>query len=72
MPKELLLLRYSDRFGAEAVFGRTPGAGELKGMILSEMVMNAYQERAASEDWAKWAEENPYLNWLLTVAVVND
>jgi len=71
MPKELVLLRYVDRFGANAVFGRTPGAGELRSMVISENVVNAYHSRAKAGDWAKWANENPELNRLLIMAVID-
>ena len=72
MPRELVLLRYVDRFGADAVFGRTPGAGELRSMVISENVVNAYNSRAKAEDWAKWADENPELSKLLIMAVTDD
>ena len=69
LSRELSLLRYVDRFGAMAVFGRTPGAGELKSMALAENVVNAYHDRAKAENWAGWARENPELNKLLIMAV---
>ena len=72
MPRELVLLRYVDRFGADAVFGRTPGAGELRSMVISENVVNAYNSRAKAKDWATWAEENPGPNLLLIMAVTDD
>ncbi len=72
MPRELVLLRYVDRFGADAVFGRTPGAGELRSMVISENVVNAYNSRAKAEDWVKWADENPELSKLLIMAVTDD
>ena len=69
MPKELVMLGYVDRFGAEAVYGRTPGAKELKAMVLAENVVNAYKSREQSGDWAAWARENSSLNKLLIMAV---
>ena len=69
MPKELVLLGYVDRFGAQAVFGRTPGTKELKSMILAENVINAYKSRERAGDWVAWARENPGLNSLLIMAV---
>ena len=62
-------MRYVDRFGAMAVFGRTPGAGELRAMAMAETVVNAYHDRAKTENWAAWADENPYENALLIMAV---
>ena len=62
-------MSYVDRFGAEAVFGRQPGAGELEAMAMAETVVNAYHERAKVENWAAWADENPYENYLLILAV---
>ena len=71
IPKELVLLNYVDRFDAQAVFGRTPGAGELKGMIMAEQTMNAYNMRKnykddeGKTDWVEFANKYPYYNWLL-------
>ena len=52
-----------------AVFGRTPGAGELKSMVLAENVVSAYESRAKAENWAAWANKNPELSKLLIMAV---
>jgi hypothetical protein len=77
MPNELVLLRYVDRFGSQAVFGRTPGAGELRGMIMSEMTVDAYKMRENYKDnegktnWVEFANDHPYLHWLLTTAVTD-
>jgi hypothetical protein len=69
MPRELELMGYVTRFGAAAVFGRTPGAGELRRMIAAENVVNAYNARKASENWAEWASANPAANRLLIKAM---
>jgi hypothetical protein len=69
MPKELVMLGYVDRFGALAVYGRTPGAKELKAMILAESVVTAYKSRSRAENWAAWARENSSMNRLLIMAV---
>jgi hypothetical protein len=66
------MLRYVDRFGAQAVFGRTPGAGELKSMIIAENIVNAYNSRANAGNWAEWAGENPDLNAWLIMAVKHE
>ena len=66
MPRDLLLLRYVDRFGL-GVLGRAPGAGELRRMSMAERVMKAYQERAKSDNWAAWAISNPDLAGLLEI-----
>jgi hypothetical protein len=58
MPRELLLLKYVDRFGL-GVLGRPPGAGELRRMSMAERVLRAYQEMHHSENWAAWAEKHP-------------
>jgi hypothetical protein len=59
MPDELILSRTVDKYGAQAVFGRTLSFQEIRSMSLSENVYSAYQERARSENWAQWAEANP-------------
>lgn len=72
---ELLLLQYSDRFGAQAVIGSPVGAGELKRMIAAENVVSAYQERARAKEkpgWAIWAKENPNKARLLEIALVSE
>ena len=69
MPRELELMGYVTRFGAAAVFGRTPGAGELRRMIAAENVVNAYNARKASENWAEWASAYPAANRLLIKAM---
>ena len=41
------------------MYGRTPGAGELRRLTIAERVFRAYYERQRAEDWVKWARENP-------------
>lgn len=60
------MLRYIDRFGL-GVLGRQAGAGELRRMSTAERVVMAYQARARSENWAKWAEDNPESARLLNI-----
>lgn len=69
---ELLMLQYSDRFGALAVIGRTAGAGELKRMIAAENVVSAYHERARAKEWATWARDNPDKARMLEYALVSE
>jgi hypothetical protein len=63
-----VLLDYVERFGAQAVFGRAPGAGELRRMIAAERVVSAFWARAHAESWAEWAMENPQAAELLNIA----
>lgn len=63
------MLNYIDRFGAEAVMGRTLGAGEIRRMVAADNVLRAYRSRAHAENWAKWAAENPALNRILNEAI---
>jgi len=65
-PFELTLLGYIDRFGVTAATGReTLQVGEMRRMILCENIHNAYLSRKASDDWAKWATDNPFYAVLL-------
>jgi hypothetical protein len=69
MPRELELMNYVTRFGAQAVVGRTLGAGELRRMVATENVVNAYKARKASSNWAEWAAANPGASRLLNAAM---
>lgn len=68
-PAELVLLNRIDRFGAQAVLGRTLGAGEMRRMILCENIVKAHQGRKASGNWAEWSLAYPEANRLLTAAM---
>ena len=68
-PPELRLLREIDRFGAQAVFGRPLGAGEMRRMMIAETIVHAYRARAAAENWAAWETANPELAALLNAAL---
>lgn len=59
-----------DRFGAQAIFGRALSASEVKGMILADNVVNAYNEKHKSTDWTVWESENPERARLLNEAMV--
>jgi len=69
MPAELRLLHEIDRFGAQAVFGRPLGAGEMRRMMIAETIVNLYHARAAAENWAAWETANPELAALLNAAL---
>ena len=58
IPDELVLARSVERYGAQAVFGRILSFHELRMMTLSDNVVNAYNERQRSDNWAQWAEAN--------------
>ena len=66
----MVLLRYIDRFGAQAVLGRTLGAGEMRRMAAAERIVNAYQSRKKADSWAEWAEMFPELNAILEDAIL--
>ncbi len=70
MSPELLQLGYIDRFGAQAVMGRSLGYLEAQHMMLAENVLKAYRGRSNSNDWATWAKEHPGQSDLLSEATV--
>jgi hypothetical protein len=59
MPPEIEALRWVDRFGAQAVFGRTLSRGELRRMALAENIVRAFEARQKSANWAAWEIEHP-------------
>lgn len=59
IPKEIRLARCLDRFGAQAVMGRTLSANEVNRIMAAEAVIAAYRNRAKAENWAAWAGEYP-------------
>lgn len=64
-PHEFLLGLNFRRYGVETVLGRPIGAGEAQRIHLVMAIVGAYQARAASENWAKWAADHPDDNALL-------
>jgi len=68
-PEELILLGYIDRFGAQAILGRTLSAREVRAMVLAENVMRAYRTRKAAQNWVEWAKQHPEDNALLNEAM---
>lgn len=67
-PAELRTAEYVNKFGTQAIFGRSLYLHEIKEMIIAENVQDAYIGRKLSGDWAKWAEENPGLAEILSRA----
>ncbi len=59
IPAELKLARCIDRFGAQAVIGRTLSAREVNRIMAAEAVIASYQSRAKAADWAAWANTHP-------------
>ncbi len=57
-PAEIITLGYIDRFGAQAIYGRPLGYGEMRRMIVAENVVKWHKERSVAENWAAWANEN--------------
>lgn len=49
--------------------GRTLGAGEIRRMIAADNVVKAYRSRAASDNWAQWAQKNPEMSRLLNAVI---
>ena len=68
IPAELKLARCIDRFGAQAVIGRTLSAREVNRIMAAEAVIAAYRNRAKAENWAAWAGEHPNDAELLSIA----
>lgn len=70
MPLDIQQLRYVDRFGGHAVMGRSLGVIEMRRMIVSENIVNAYNTRGPSDKWAEWAKENKDQSALLNQAMI--
>jgi hypothetical protein len=70
-PRELDALRAIRTFGAQAVWGRPVGVGEIRRMTFAERIVGAYRSRDKHPDgWAAWAAANPILNRLLNAAML--
>ncbi len=65
---ELALAWAVAKYGAQAIYGRTLSFHELRMMDRAENIFNAYRERSGSDNWAKWAEDNPEKARLLAAA----
>ena len=55
---ELVIGWAVNKYGAQAVYGRTLSFHEIRMMDLAENVFRAYKEREASGSWAEWAGKN--------------
>lgn len=65
-PKEYIDLGYIDRFGVRAVMGRDELAyREIQAMLTAENIISAYYSRSQTDNWAKWAQDNPQADKLL-------
>lgn len=65
---ELILAWSVDRYGAQAVYGRTLSFQEIRTMDMARNIAEAYYERQHSDNWASWAERNPAKARLLNMA----
>ena len=62
-----------DRFGAQAIFGRTLTPGEMRRMVYCERFAGWYQDKfREGGDWTQWAKDHPeadkQLNWAIRCA----
>lgn len=55
-----------DRFGAQAVFGRTLGYGEMQRMMAVESVYRGTKAKNAAPNQVEWAKRNEQLDQLIT------
>ncbi len=64
-------MNYIERFGAQAVMGRTLGMGEMRRMMVVHNTIQAYRNRStAGDNWAKWAQDNPEQRRLIELAEI--
>lgn len=68
IPREIELGKVVDRFGAQAIFGRSIGAKEIKRIAMSETIVRLFRERAKAENWAAWVVNNQAEAELLSIA----
>lgn len=75
MPREYEIGRLIDRFGAQSVYGRLLGVGEMRRIMRVEAIVSAYQSR---ENWrdeggktnlADWSRKHAGLSRLLNEAM---
>jgi hypothetical protein len=65
---ELILGWAIDKYGAQAVYGRTLSFHEIRMLDLADNVVRAYKERERSDNWAEWAENNKSKSRILAQA----
>ena len=68
-PHEIEAGKLLDRWGAPAVFGRALGYGEIQRIHAAEMVVRAYRQSRAAENWAQWYQDNPEVAQVLITAM---
>lgn len=68
-PPEIEAGELVDRFGAQAVYGRTMTRGEMRAILLAETVTRAYRARAEAKEMAAWVSDHPELQSLLVRAM---
>ena len=56
------------KYGAQAIYGRAMSFHEIRMLDLADNVVRAYMERAKSDNWVKWANDNPEKARILAVA----
>lgn len=62
--------RLIEAYGAQAIYGRTLGAGEVRRMNAATNIVAYYRQRAASGDWVAWARDNPNEAEYLNIAMI--
>lgn len=76
MPLELEAAYQIDRYGANSVYGRVLGVGEMRRMNIARSIIHAYKSREGyrnsdgARDWADWAAKNPDEASLLNQAMM--
>jgi len=66
---EYTLLLNIQKYGAEAVMGRALWHEEILAFNAIQRIISAYSAKTAAKDWAKWAQDNPSDNAILTEAM---
>lgn len=57
-----------EMFGAQVVYSGLVDMAKMRSLLAARNLMDTWYARERSADWAKWAEENPRHNQLLTWA----
>ena len=48
-----------EKYGAQSVYGRTLSANEISRMEYADMMVNIFESRKNSNNWAAWVTEHP-------------
>jgi hypothetical protein len=68
-PEELDALRAIWTFGVAGAWGRPLGVGEMRRMLVAELIVKAHRQRSQHpEGWAAWAKEHRHESELLNTA----